>query len=474
MRKNRHNMLRRRGWMLVCVLLTWTTAVRGAPPERPANIILIVVESLRGDHVGCYGYTRDTTPATDALAADGIQFRRAFASSGWTMPSVMSLMTSLPPSEHGAVSYRHALAAERTTLAAELKRGGYRTAGIVANPTLSGEYGFRRGFDLYADFTILCDSPIDAAAGYGKTEPGRARSTSAETTRLAVPWLAARKADPSTPFFLFLFYFDPHYDYVPMPPYDALFTDRQYAGTQKGRGIPQLRGSRIDAADQAQIMALYDGEIRCVDDQIGRLLSELRRLELYDNTLILVTSDHGEEFWDHGGTAHGHTLYEELLHVPLVIRLPGGRHSGLRIDTNAGLIDLMPTILEVVGLPVPAQCQGRSLMPCLSGDGPSDVPLIAETSIEGRLAAIRVGSRKAIIEHSATATGDVLALFDLGEDPHERRNLVGTAQEADFAPLPALLRSRGPRSHAPPLPDKQKPALNPAVLRQLRSLGYVQ
>lgn len=458
---------------LVCTSLLRTTRLSGAPSERQTNVILIVVESLRSDHVGCYGYARDTTPAMDALAADGIQFRRTFASSGWTMPSVMSLMTSLPPSEHEAISYHHVLAAERTTLATELRQGGYRTAGIVANPTLRGEYGFGRGFDLYDDFTILCDIPLDTA-GSGTPASIHARSTSAETTRLAVPWLRVRKADPSTPFFLFLFYFDPHYDYLPVSPYDKMFTDSHYAGAQDGRGIRQLRGHDIGAADQAQIKALYDGEIRCVDDQIGRLLSELRRLELYDSTLILITGDHGEEFWDHGSTAHGHTLYDELLHVPLVIRLPGGHHAGLRCDINIGLIDVMPTILDIVGLPAPTQCRGRSLTPCLSGDGPSDIPLIAETSIEASLSAIRMGSRKAIVEYCGAATDDVLSLFDLEEDPHERRNLAGTAREEEFTSVTSLLQNCKRPGSILPRPDKQKPALNSAVLRQLRSLGYVQ
>jgi len=475
MKGNRRLLLRARGWLLGCVWLVWTASVSGgASPERPPNIILIVVESLRSDHVSCYGHALDTTPAIDAVAADGIQFQRAVASSGWTMPSVMSLLTSLPPSEHGAVGYHHSLAAGRTTLAAELRRGGYRTAGIVANPTLSGEYGFRRGFDLYDDFTILRDIPIDGTTGHGRAEPIHVRSTSADTTRLAVPWLAARKAEPATPFFLFLFYFDPHYDYIPMPPYNTRFTDAQYSGLQDGRNIRSLRGRLIGPADQNQIRALYDGEIRCVDDQIGRLLAELYRLHLDDSTLVLVTGDHGDEFWDHGGTAHGHTLYDELLHVPLVMRLPGGRHAGVRIDANVGLIDVMPTLLDVAGLPVPEQCQGRSLMPCLNGKRPSDVPLIAETSIDGRLSAIRMGSRKAIIQHSATPAGDVLLLFDLGEDPHERRNLAGTRREAEFAPLFTLLRARGRPGGSVTPSDTQRPALNPALLQQLKSLGYVR
>lgn len=473
---NRRQLLRARGWLLGCVWLMWTVTVSGgAPPARPPNIILIVVESLRSDHVGCFGHAYDTTPTIDALAADGMLFRRAFASSGWTMPSVMSLLTSLPPSEHGAVSYHHSLATDRTTLATELRRGGYRTAGIVANPTLSGEYGFRRGFDLYDDFTILRDIPIDGNTGHGRAEPIHVRSTSADTTRLAVPWLAARKAEPATPFFLFLFYFDPHYDYIPMPPYNTRFTDAQYSGLQDGRNIRSLRNRRLSPDDQNQIRALYDGEIRCVDDQIGRLMAELRRLQLADSTLVLVTGDHGDEFWDHGGTAHGHTLYDDLLHVPLVMRLPGGRYAGVRIDANVGLIDLMPTLLDAAGLPVPAQCQGRSLMPCLNGEVPSDVPLIAETSIDGRLSSIRMGSRKAIIEHAATPSGDVLLLFDLGGDPHERRNLTGTRRESEFAPLLDLLRARarpGDAEHPPA--DTKRPALSPALLQQLKSLGYVR
>jgi arylsulfatase A-like enzyme len=466
---------KRLGWIGAALLLPFVACGRldAAEVTRPPNIVMIVVETLRYDHVNCLGYERKTTPAIDALATQGALFRQHVSSSCWTMPSVMSIMTSQPPARHGAVSYQpRTLASGITTLAAELGRQGYLTAGIVSNPTLNGKFGFREGFDLYDDFTLAGSAPIDPLTPGCEPSAGDKQPTGGEVTRLAVSWLTARKADPAKPFFLFLFYLDPHYDYLPPAPYDRMFTDRGYAGAQKGSGIKGLESRGLSAADKAQIVALYDGEVRYTDDQIGRLLQSIKQLGLEEGTITMLTGDHGEEFWEHGGTAHGHTLYDELLRIPLVIRYPGHVKASCRIETQTGHIDLMPTLLDLAGLPPCGQCTGRSLVPLMNG-GTNELPLLVESDIEGWVRALRTSALK-IVEHTGRAAPELYCLTD---DPHELHNLAGTPRAAEFHSLLATLQALPPHVRegaAATGSSNVATNLDANILRQLRSLGYVR
>ena len=458
-------------WLLM-LLMAGLPAGRAAAADKP-NILFIVVETLRRDHVGCYGYRRATTPTLDRMASEGARFDQAIGTASWTIPTVMSMFTSLPPEVHGVVSHACCLADGATTLAAELRRAGYQTAGITSTPSTNGKFGFDRGFEFYDDYTIVLDAGLDLA---GDGEPPKAiseRPTGEQLTRLAVAWLSGKR-DRAKPFFLHLFYFDPHYDYLPPPPYDRMFVDPGNRSAQTGRGIRQLKDRPLAPEDREKVVGLYDGEVRYTDDQIGLVLEELGAQGLMDKTVVVIGGDHGDEFWDHGGTTHGHTLYDELVRVPLLVRYPERIGAGTVVREQVSHIDVMPTVLELAGVPVPAQCMGRSLVPPLEGrtKGFGDRPAFMSTRADALLDGARTPTQK-IVE--AVGWGRT-AMYALSEDPREKHDLSGTDRAAEFNGLRAKLDEwrkqaavRGSQARKP-----RGPQLDPELIRQLRSLGYVQ
>ncbi len=323
----------------------------GAPVER---ILLISVDSLRADRLGCYGNPRDTSPAIDRLARDGVRFAEAWSTTSWTLPAHMSLMTGRYVLSHGVYADRDQLPGGIPTLAEGLHAAGYATGGVVAMIYLNGRYGFDRGFEYYDDHT----APEETAAASWGDEPAPV------VTDLAIRWLEQHRRDR---FFLFLHYWDVHYDYIPPAPYDAMF-DPDYKGSITGKNFIFNRAVRagMPARDLEHLLALYDGEIRWVDDHIAKLLRFLGEAGLYESTAVIITADHGDEFFEHGFKGHRRTLYREVTQVPLVIRAPGAR-AGTVVDVPVSLVDVMPTVLELAGQQVPAGVEGISLVPWLFG-----------------------------------------------------------------------------------------------------------
>ena len=307
-------------------------------------------------------------------------FDQAIAPSSWTMPSLAGLFTSAPGAVHGVREATNCLSRQVTTLTGELRANGYQTAGIMSNPMLHRDFGFGVGFDYYDDYTVRFGADL---LDSGK-RPATANDavTGDAVTRLALGWLK-EKRDKGKPFFLYAFYFDPHYDYIPPPPYDRMFTDPDYHGAQRGRGIEVLRtnSAALTEEDRKNIVALYDGEIRSTDEQIGKLLEALKADGLLDETIVVVTGDHGEEFWERGSIGHGRTLYEEVIRVPLIIRHPGLVKKPAVIREQVSLIDVMPTLFDALHVPIPAQCTGKSLLPLIAGDSREfkERPLFVET-----------------------------------------------------------------------------------------------
>lgn len=326
---------------------------RAAPPGV-RNVILISIDSLRADRLGCYGNARDTSPTLDRLARAGTRFTNAMSTTSWTLPAHMSMFTGRDVLSHGVIGEADRLSDSVPTLGESLRGAGVETAGIVAAEFLKGVYGFGRGFDHYDDTSVpartwheaLSDEKADLVAD------------------LAIRWLRA----PRRPrFFLFLHFWDVHYDYVPPAPYDAMF-DPDYRGPVGGANFMQNPAVRagMKARDLEHLLALYDGEVRWVDDQIGRLLAALAEAGFAENTAVIVTGDHGDEFFEHGGKGHQRTLYREVLHVPLIVRVPGVPASAA-VDAPVGLVDLLPTVLGLFGAELPAGIDGTSLLPLLSG-----------------------------------------------------------------------------------------------------------
>jgi arylsulfatase A-like enzyme len=371
----------------------------------------------------------------------------------------MTLMTSLAPEEHGVITNRLRLGRDVDTLPMRLQRAGYTTAGFVSATYLDGIYGFSRGFDEYDDYTLL------RVAG----EKSRAAVTSQQVAQRAVDFLNHHSAGrDARPFFLFLHFFDVHYDYNPPPRYARMF-DGGYAGRVTGDvdSIHQGMASR----DLNHVVALYDGEIAWVDANIGNILATLRRLGIDDNTIVAVTADHGEEFLEHGQAAHDKTLYDEVLRVPLVIRYPGHVFAGRRLQGQVRLMDVAPTLLTLAGLPVAkarAGTQARSLACLLTSPGPPrPAPVLpAFGDLRGEVASVRTGGAK-LIRNLRTHREE---FYDLASDPGERTNLDAMAQTQRDQLRVILDRWRSTATNS----SNSQADLDEEEKATLRSLGYMQ
>ncbi len=338
---------------------------------RP-NVIFIVVDALRADHVSAYGYERPTSPHLDAFMAGGARFDEATSPSSWTFPSNVSMLTARMPQRvrmNDWGSYASTVHPEELLLSEAMKNGGYHTAGFVTNYLLDRIFGLARGYDHY--------QRLD--------DPRRAT----DLNQVIFTWLDTYDATAdSRPLFLFAYYYDPHSWYDPPPPYDTLY-DPDYTGPltadvyQHGQRV--VSGEIVPTARDVQhLLALYDGEITFWDYHFNQLMNRLAAEGLLDNALVVMTSDHGQMFGEHGKWIHRNSLYEEVLRVPLFIRYPGTIPAGMVVDTPVFTADLMPTILDLVGLPVPGNLDGRSLRPFFQGQPGAllNRPIFAEMESE--------------------------------------------------------------------------------------------
>ncbi len=419
MSTNRHNSMTH----VVRLLLLCTSAMMparagentAAPSPAPPNVVLITISTLRADHVGRLGCARQTTPRFDAFASGAVLFRNAFAPSSWNMPAHGSIFTSLYPSEHGATHINLRLNERCRTLAEMLADGGYHCAGFCCDPRLTHEKGFARGFHLYDDRSVallLEGLQFDSAA---PVEINSSR-TNDLINDAAIAWL---QKNAHRPFFLFVHYYDNHWDYLPPAPYRSMY-DPNYPGPLDGKLIARepLYSNRPDDRDVRHMIALYDGEVRQTDEDLGELLDALRERGEFERSIIVVLGDHGEQFYEHGNTSH-HGLYDELIHIPLAVSLPGVP-GGRTIDALVSQMDLAPTLLDYLRIPLPDACRGTSLRPLL----------------EGRTQEIH---RFLCLEYTGGAVPDMFAVrsprykclwrdsevfaYDLGDDPGERHIL---------------------------------------------------
>jgi arylsulfatase A-like enzyme len=331
--------------------------------DRP-NIIFIVTDALRADHTGAYDYYRDTTPELDRwIANEGVTFRQATSSAAWTFPGTATMMTGRLPIRLNANSNNTVLRSSCPTLAELLRGAGYATAGFVAAPFSRGSRGFNLGFDVYDD--SLTALPLDSN--------GQADQLNA----LAQQWLATWQG--TAPLFLFLYYFDIHTWYRPPAPYDVRY-DATYEGTLTSEvyknGETVVAGTVVPSPrDVEHLRALYDGEIAYWDARLGEMLSALRDAGILDNAVVVLTSDHGDAFGEHGLWTHGNSVYEEILRVPLLIRYSGVIPKGLALDAPAQNMDLAPTLLEWAGVKYSHMMDGASLASAAAGQAvaPRDV-----------------------------------------------------------------------------------------------------
>ena len=432
------------------VLLT-AVALAGCQAEPPFNVLLISYDTLRADHLGLYGYDRDTSPNLDLLGEQAVVFESAIAQASSTYPSHMSLFQS-----------RHAsrITPDSPMLAELLQDAGYSTAAFTGGGNVAGTFGFDKGFKLY--------------------EEARPPSSLADSLPRFEAWLKSQQlqGQPAEPFFVFLHTFGIHHPYDPPAPFNSMFFD-EYDGPITGKSTANLLNKLrrihsfsksedevdLPAYHRKKVEALYDGGIRHADSYLARIQNLLIELDLWDKTIVVFLSDHGEEFWEHNAVLHSFTVFQEVIHVPLVMKLPNQRPGGLRIDQQVRLMDVAPTLLDLLDIPIPETMLGRSLLPMIDGEGAN---LIAVSEM-GPYKALVDPPNKLIVD----TTSGRLSLFDLSLDPGEQhdifeqnpaaakqlhRYLVGSLQSLKTDQVDGIAKV---------LPKDKE------LVEQLRSLGYL-
>ncbi len=422
-----------------------------------ANLILISIDTLRADHLGAYGYERPTSPTLDRLAREGIVFEQAISQATWTLPSHAALMTSRYPSELGLSRWPSPgrVPEEVDTLAEILQAAGLTTWGFTEWAWLSRRYGLAQGFELYDDRGGLLRNILPRVSG-------------------RLPELRDAR------FFLFLHTYDAHW-YQPeaasyrtlVRPYDGPLRPSEELRKNLQRRDENWMG-RLTAADMSYIVDLYDASIRDVDRHIARLLERLEALGLWDDTLLVISSDHGEEFLDHGSTGHGYAPWDEQVHVPLIMRLPRGRLGGLRVAQQVRTIDVMPTLLELLDIPGTAAMRGASLVPLMTASASGEDTRQAFTDRGHRgLVSLRTPEWKLIHDTGSGAW----SAYQLREDPGETRDRY-SEDLPELQPLRAALENwLSELSEASELETRivqPVPPLSVEEREQLRSLGYLE
>jgi arylsulfatase A-like enzyme len=398
--------------LALCTLL----AACAPPADERANVLWISLDTLRADHLSCYGYERPSSPEIDRLASEGALFEQAWSTTSWTLPAHVSMLTGLPVSAHGICDHQlweyvdERFELHGTFVSEDLRADGYATAGFYNWKYLEPQFGFGPGFDVWERTTHTVTSlpgvrerweaaiaSRDAAAlaaikrEHPELDPNH--PSTRRTLERARDWLDGHVLrEPRRPFFLFLHLFDVHDPYTPPETFAGSFADLAYRGPIDGQNVsapdsPVRLG--MPPGDLAQLVALYDGEIAWVDAEIGRLLARLTALGLEENTLVVLTADHGEEFFEHGRKLHRSSLLREQLQIPLILRFPGRIAAGLRLREPVDLVDLVPTVHALLGRAPPAGLPGRDLTGCLvprpADDGDGARPAIAPRTLFSEL-----------------------------------------------------------------------------------------
>ena len=385
----------------------------GRSRETARSVVLVSIDTLRADHLGSYGYERPTSPNLDALAQEGARFLRCSSPATWTVPAHCSMFTGLYPRTHGVDGWQKSLSADTGTLAEALDAVGFATAAFVNVNLFNNQRGYERGFDA---FELIPE--LRAPEGSANKVIDR-----------ALEWLAEHREER---FFLFVHLYDVHSDYIAKEPYLGEFADPAYRGSVTGRTnqLKQVRLRKLGpwgSAEAQRLVDLYDAGVRQLDADIERLLKGV----CSDDALLLVTSDHGEEFLEHGDVLHGRTLYQELVGVPLIAVGPGIA-PGTVIEENVSLVDLMPTVLGSLGVEIPEGIEGIDLGPswCAVPLAPNRV-VFAEA--DKWMGMVDGNFRRAVMRGDFKLLRDGLSgraeVYDLSADPDETHNLAGAVPE---------------------------------------------
>ncbi len=428
------------------------------------NIIFLVIDALRTDHLGYSGYPRPTSPNIDALAQESVIFTQCYSQSAHTKPSIASLFTSMYPSQHNIISgnskdehgnvFSPLLISSLKTMAEYLKEGGYNTLGLLEQGQLRNYMGFAQGFNYYNSFMIL--------ASYINKE--------------FLTWLPFNK---HREFFAYLHYQDVHAPYTPLPAYAKLFDIEQgdFVPTRGGawqsakddwrQFLMDFKAMKVNVSqeDVEQLVNAYDAEIRALDDELGLFFRKLKNEGVYDNSIIIITADHGESFLEHGKFDHGNGLYDEVLRVPLIIRFPKMQYAGV-VDTPVQMIDILPTLLDYLNIEKSGEISGHSLMKTLGeGNGREEYPIYSEWE---ELIMVRKGNLKMIYDREL----DKAELYDLKNDPGEQNDL----STQDLATV-SMMRSElidWIKEIEANRPEQASIKVDNKTVENLKSLGYIR
>ncbi len=469
--------------------------------ESTENMIILLIDTLRNDHVSWNGYERKTTPVLDRLAGKGTVFTSLVSQAPHTKASCASLLTSLHPASHTAVE-NAGLPRSAVTLPEVMKDAGYRTFGVSANTYISPVFGFDQGFETLLTLPVLMTNRNEVGYLLRRIEqrfgPNRAvawllqRLTDFEkrwfwdvrpdVSQLAAPdvidpfleWIGEERE----PFFAYLHFLEPHALYDAPEPFSALFTG-DYDGepiinhpATAGLFSPVTLAPSIPERERRNMIARYDAEIAYLDMELARLFEKLESTGLDGRTLLLVVADHGEGFYEHGMWGHGHSLYDEELLVPLIMIHPALIEAGHRIDRPVRMVDLMPTVLDLLGIPAPAGMQGRSLAGLLRGETVEDLSCYSEIEWSGKqYDSLRKGDRKLI-----RAIGGTSWLYDLASDPGETTDLAARDPETTAAMIGEIerIRSLFLESKLEREKDEESEILDETTRDRLKALGYIE
>jgi len=419
------------------------------PTPKP-NVVLILVDTLRADHLGCYGYQHNVSPNIDRLAAQSKVFTRCYSVAPWTLPSMVSIITSLYPEVHGVKTEKDRLGDKGTVLAEVLRGHGYSTGAVVTSSFLTGTWNFDRGFDFFSK----------------KPASGHSGVTSAAATYHGRKFL---KEQAKTPFFLMMHYFDPHTEYIEHGKFDFTSALGYKGPLEQGMPIidvwPLINKKLMTDDDTAFLKALYDSEIAFTDACIGGLLETLKEMGVFENTLIILTSDHGEEFMDHGGLEHSRTLYEELIHVPLIIKMPNSSQPE-SLSIVVSVLDVFPTALDALSLPAQPGVFGISL--AKSDSMQTDRVLFASSYRDGDKMSALSGHLK-LIHNIKSGKREY---YDLQKDPKESQPL-DEPDRPEFQNLDHALE-KWQEINAAQQPLSASTELTNELSEELKSLGYLR
>ena len=430
------------------------------------NVIFYVIDTLRSDHLGCYGYTRNTSPRMDAFAEQAVLFENARAQAPWTRASIGSVLTGLWPSVHGAQDDPDALPDAVDTLAERLSGAGYITTAVTANGNIAEPFGFAQGFDSFRY--------LDPYENDGKIY------RAVEVNEHFFAWLDAKPADDDRPMFAYLHTMNPHAPYEAPEPFHSSMTDHpqdpDYGSIDHLVNLA-LQRDRPPADAPSRLIELYDAEILANDAAFGQLLDALHERGILDDSWLVVLSDHGEEFFEHGGWQHGHSLYVEQLAIPLLIRPPGGTPTAIRRSEMVEHVDILPTMMDLLGLEPPKLTQGTSLVPLLGPGGQAegwDHRAVAHLQLRGitESRAIDSTGQWKVLVRTWDGTDGFPQLFDRLEDPAELKgqSFAQWPLSRHLADELRRLERETPHPFTPEVADDVPQSLK----EQLHALGYLR